>query len=67
MFELLHCPSTICFHFNYMVLVHDIPILRFNLFGISMETNQVQRNKQSQIRKKEKKTKNYVLDRKNQS
>ena len=41
-----------------MVLVHEIPILPFNLFGISMVTHQVQSNKQIQIHKKEMKTKN---------
>ena len=55
MFELLHCPSTICFHFNYMVLVHDIPILPFNLFGIQWKhTKSKETSKVRYVRRKRK-------------
>jgi len=48
-------------------MIHEIPILPFNLFGTSKETHQIQSNKQGQICKKEKETKNYVLDHKKQA
>ena len=45
MFKLLHCPSIVSIHFNCMVVVHDVPILPFNLFGTSIATHQIEINK----------------------
>jgi len=45
MFKLLHCPSIVSIHFNCMVVMHDVPILPFNLFGTSIETHQIEINK----------------------
>ena len=60
-------PLPLIFHFNYLDVVLGIPILPFNLYGTSTETSLTQSNKQVQVCKKEKKTKNHVLEHKNQS
>jgi len=48
MFELLHCPSTSRFHFNYLDVVLGIPILPFNC--MAQQWKQVKPRATSQVR-----------------